>query len=151
ADDPRPATGFGQVQEAAGTPGGFVGQADTADLAGAPQVVQYLQSILYGTDLLLGVVLVAELAVEVRVPVKLIALTEIDVLGLQALHVAVQSSDVVLAGEAGGDVTDALHVAVRGGGRVGQHPLVTIATLAKVLADDALASPLAFAPGRYRV
>src|SRR5690606_14403138 len=97
-----PATGFGQMQEAAGTPGGFVGQADMADLAGAHQVVQYLQGILYGSDLLLGVVLVTELAEEVGVPVRPVQLIEVDMFGLQSLQAALQRGGDVLAGEAGG-------------------------------------------------
>src|SRR5690606_27727304 len=100
------------------------------------------QSILYGSDLLLGVVLVAELAEEVGVPVRPVQLIEIDMLGLQALQAAFQRSGDVLAGEAGGAVTDVLHVAVRAGDLAGQHPLVAIATLAKVLADDALTGTL---------
>src|SRR5690606_35965069 len=114
-------------------------------------LVQYLQGILYGGDLLLGVVLVAELAEEVGVPVRPVQLIEIDMLGLQALQAAFQRSGDVLAGEPGGAVTDVLHVAVRAGDLAGQHPLDAIATLAKVLADDALTGTLGFRPRRYRV
>src|SRR5690606_30462674 len=110
ADDPRPATGFGQMQEAAGTPGGFVGQADMADLAGAHQVVQYVQGIVKGSDLLLGVVLVAELAEEAGVPVRPVELVAIDILGPQALQAAFQRSGDGVAREAGSAVTDMVHV-----------------------------------------
>src|SRR5690606_19093299 len=133
------------------TPGGFVGQADMADLAGAHQVVQYLQGILYGSDLLLGVVLVAELAEEAGVPGRPVQLIEIDMLGLQAPQTALQCSGDVLTGEAGGAVADMVHGPARPGDLGGEDPPRALATLAKQLADDALAGTLGFAPGRYRV
>src|SRR5690606_11240833 len=57
----------------------------------------------------------------------------------------------VLAGEAGGAVTDMVHVPARPRDLAGENPLLAIATLAKVLADAALAGTLGFAPGRHRV
>src|SRR5690606_12199506 len=81
-----------------------------------------LQGILYGSDLLLGVVLVAELAEEVGVPVRPVQLIEIDMLGLQALQTALQCSGDVLTGEAGGAVTDMVHVPARPGELAREKP-----------------------------
>src|SRR5690606_22834517 len=57
----------------------------------------------------------------------------------------------MVAIEAGLAAADMLHVAARAGNLAGQHPVVTLASFAQVLADDGFSRAISLAARRYRI
>ncbi len=122
-----------------------------ADLARAHLLVEHLQGFFQWREMVLGQVLVAQLAEEVGAAFRPVQLVEVDAIGLQAPQALFQCRDDVLPVVPELTVADMADAIAGAGHLAGQYPVVPIALAGEPVTDDALGSGIGFRPRGYRI